>query len=389
MDVEALVRELAVFDPSTADRGQLADAIAKSASVRAWLDGKDVSFGQAMAAKSPYAEKDIADASGVSMRVAAAVLERGATVDVVPAFGAALSEGVASGARVDAVGSALRQVEPAQRPALARLAERLVDVASADEFERRLKSAVRQVQTDGGMARLERQRRDTSLRTWTDRDGMWNARLRCDPVSAVKVARRIDDEVAALFAEKVPESCPSDPIEKQAHLAGLAMLSLLDGKGARAGRPEAIVVIDHTAVDENGRPAVDWGLPVDIPDQVLVELLERARVTFVAVHPPAPLDLGRSSRLASAAQRRVLRGLYPRCAIPDCPVRFDRTDAHHVWYWEDGGPTDLDNLLPLCSRHHSAVHDRGWKLKLLPDRTLTVTFPDGKTMTTGPPSRGP
>jgi hypothetical protein len=85
----------------------------------------------------------------------------------------------------------------------------------------------------------------------------------------------------------------------------------------------------------------------------------------------------------------MLRGLYPRCAIPDCPVRFSRCKVHHVWEWEHGGPTDLDNLLPICSRHHRCVHDKGWTLKLLPDRTLEITLPDGTTMTTGPPERGP
>ena len=64
-----------------------------------------------------------------------------------------------------------------------------------------------------------------------------------------------------------------------------------------------------------------------------------------------------------------------------------RTKAHHVWWWEHGGPTDLDNLLPICNRHHHCVHDHGWKLKLLPDRTLEITLPDGETMTTGPPQR--
>src|SRR6478672_12880225 len=124
MDVEALLRELARFDLTSADRGQLADAIAKSASVRAWLDGKDVKLGKAMAAKSAFPEKDIADASGVTMRAAATVLERGATVELAPAYASALAEGGASGARVDAVGAALRQVDAAQRAELARLAER-------------------------------------------------------------------------------------------------------------------------------------------------------------------------------------------------------------------------------------------------------------------------
>jgi predicted restriction endonuclease len=58
-----------------------------------------------------------------------------------------------------------------------------------------------------------------------------------------------------------------------------------------------------------------------------------------------------------------------------------------VIWWRHGGLTDLDNLLPLCSRHHHKVHDDGWHLALGPERQLTVTFPDGSVKNTGPPSR--
>jgi hypothetical protein len=45
------------------------------------------------------------------------------------------------------------------------------------------------------------------------------------------------------------------------------------------------------------------------------------------------------------------------------------------------------NLLPLCSRHHQAVHEGGWQLTMDPtSRVLTVRFPDG-TVTTMPPPR--
>ncbi len=146
------------------------------------------------------------------------------------------------------------------------------------------------------------------------------------------------------------------------------------------------MVVDATRVDEI---AVDWDLPVDLPLDALRDVAERAKTHVVAIWPPADVNLGRRQRLANATQRRVLRGLYPRCAIPDCPVRFSRCEIHHVWWWEHGGPTDLDNLLPICGRHHTHVHKKGWKLKLLPDRTLEISLPDGTTMTTGPPERGP
>jgi hypothetical protein len=192
-----------------------------------------------------------------------------------------------------------------------------------------------------------------------------------------------------LFREGAPEGCPEDPIEKQQYLAALAFLSLVQGNGGGSGKPELVVVVDATVLDDDGKPTVDWDLPVDLPNDVLRDVAARAKVSVVAVWLPADLNLGRRQRLASAAQRRVLRALYPQCAIPGCAVRFSRLRMHHVRWWEHGGPTDLDNLLPICWRHHSAVHDRGWKLKLLPDRTLEITLPDGTTMETGPPERGP
>jgi hypothetical protein len=58
-------------------------------------------------------------------------------------------------------------------------------------------------------------------------------------------------------------------------------------------------------------------------------------------------------------------------------VRFADCDIHHVIEWHHGGPTNLANLLPLCSRHHHAVHEGGWTLVLHADRTITLRRPDG------------
>ena len=142
-----------------------------------------------------------------------------------------------------------------------------------------------------------------------------------------------------------------------------------------------------------GRPWSIGGFPVDIPHEVLVDLFGQSDVAAVIVrngavlHAPGRMNLGRATRLANGAQRRVLRGLYPRCAIPDCPVRFDHCKIHHVTWWRHGGRTDLDNLLPVCFRHHAAIHQEGWTIELAADRTLVVTLPDGTVMSTGPPTR--
>ena len=69
------------------------------------------------------------------------------------------------------------------------------------------------------------------------------------------------------------------------------------------------------------------------------------------------LNLGRTRRLVSRAQRRALmirdQG---RCQFTGChQSRYLK--AHHLIHWFDGGPTDLDNLILLCQFHHTAVHE--------------------------------
>ncbi len=217
---------------------------------------------------------------------------------------------------------------------------------------------------------------------------MWRASMALDPATAVWVDKRITDEVDRLFADGVPDDAPDDPIERQQYLAALAVLSLLRGEGGSTGRPEVIVVVDATQVDGW---CVDWGLPVDVPAR-------RAARTS----PPAPSSTSSRSGLppisisaaANGSRTRRSDGCCGRCTrrVRSRAARCGSLAARCITSgeWEHGGPTDLDNLLPICNRHHQHfVHDKGWKLKLLPDRTLEITLPDGETMTTGPPSRGP
>lgn len=81
------------------------------------------------------------------------------------------------------------------------------------------------------------------------------------------------------------------------------------------------------------------------------------------------LDLGRRTRLATAAQRLALEARYGGCAVPSCDAPFHWCHAHHIDHWESGGPTDLSNLIPICTRHHRQVHDG--RLQIQRDRSGT------------------
>ncbi|MDY5785727.1 HNH endonuclease signature motif containing protein [Corynebacterium sp.] len=88
------------------------------------------------------------------------------------------------------------------------------------------------------------------------------------------------------------------------------------------------------------------------------------------------INTGRRFRLANDAQINALMFMWRgECAIPGCDhSRF--MEMHHIRDWADGGTTDLDNLLPLCSACHSLVSD-GFITILEEAGDIHFLFPDG------------
>ena len=78
--------------------------------------------------------------------------------------------------------------------------------------------------------------------------------------------------------------------------------------------------------------------------------------------PTQPLNLGRSTRVISPAQRTALAVRDGGCVFPDCARPLAWCEGHHLISWLDGGATDLPNLALLCRAHHRAVHEGGWRL---------------------------
>jgi len=98
--------------------------------------------------------------------------------------------------------------------------------------------------------------------------------------------------------------------------------------------------------------------------------------------PTQPLDVGRTTRVVSPAQRTALAVRDGGCGFPGCDRPLAWCEAHHLVHWLDGGPTDLDggptdldNPVLLCRAHHRAVHAGGWRLQRQPDGRLTATPP--------------
>lgn len=80
------------------------------------------------------------------------------------------------------------------------------------------------------------------------------------------------------------------------------------------------------------------------------------------------LDLGRSARLYSAAQRRALRLRDRTCRAEGCTIPAAWCEAHHAGTpWARGGRTDLADGTLLCSHHHHRAHDPTYQVERLPN----------------------
>lgn len=294
------VADVRVDGAAAVDRVE--SAMRSVASVEAWLAGAKAALTSMLAAQVSFPERTIAECTRGSTHEAMKDRERADTLTSTPGLADALDDARVTAGHVGALTRATKPLDAGQRQELFdRVDSGLLDVAAAAtlaEWRRRLAIEVKNIQRDDGIERLERQRRAISLRTWTDGEGMWCVSGRFDPVTGVMLS------------------------------AVLALAELIEGRavGARPGRPEYVVVIDTSVGDGAGGPAVDWGLPVEVPLRVLAELMCEGRVETVVVrhgvvlHAPGELDLGRATRLANWAQRRALRAWYAtRSPSPTAP----------------------------------------------------------------------
>ena len=79
------------------------------------------------------------------------------------------------------------------------------------------------------------------------------------------------------------------------------------------------------------------------------------------------VDVGRTKRLFTDAQRKALAAVHQTCGVAGCERPFAWCEIHHLEAWLEGGVTDLDNALPVCGHHHRRAHDGRFDLRRHPD----------------------
>ena len=328
------------------------------------------------------ADELLCQSGHTSRREAARTARRAETLGSLPSMSAQLSKGRIGTEHADALTATAERMTLEARETLLSMDADLAQAAattSPPQFRRLLERLTDQIDTDSGLERSERQRRAVTLAKGINHDtGMYWIRGEYDPESGARLFRAIDAETSALANR--PESADT-PRER---LAADALLTLATSasRSKRPGRVELLAVFDiqtiTSGVHADTTAELSDGTPISVA--TIRRLACDAHIIPVVLGGDGvALDVGRSRRLATDDQRRALRAMYRNCGVGNCDVSFDQCEIHHLDEWEaHHGDTNLDRLIPCCSRHHHLVHEGRWQLELDPrTRELTVTLPDG------------
>ena len=390
MVVSALVERLEAVDIRALDAVGVIAALRELDRVKGFVSETEHALARranALAAAGSGAPADelIGRGGTCSKRQAEQISRRAEALGSLPAVSVQLGKGRIGTEHADTLAHAAKRLDDDGLSVLQSLDEELATAAAAStpaQFRRYVERVVDQLAADRGLERAARQRNATSLAKGVNAEtGMYWLRAEFDPESGARLFRAIDAETSAL--SKGSDSA-SGSASDHSTLAARALVDLAtsSNRASRPGKVELLALVDLetlvTGLRDDSVCEFDDG--TDIPVATMRRLACDAHILPVVLGGDGVvLDVGRSRRLATDDQRRALRAMYRTCGIGTCDVSFDRCEIHHVDEWgAHRGDTDLDRLIPTCSRHHHLVHEGGWRLELDPDtRELTITLPDG------------
>ena len=222
-----------------------------------------------------------------------------------------------------------------------------------------------------------RARARASLTLWDQRDGTWagrfvlpevQGRLLKTMIDAFAAPRRTHLEDGLSRVERARIEAENDkPYDRKAGQAFMALIEHLptDGLPTTGGTPARIVItIEETKLRAGAaagtlatgeRLSVTERRRLACPQQILPAVLGGSGV---------PVDLGRSQRLFTPAQRDALAVMDGGCVAPGCDRPPAWCEAHHGGLpFADGGKTNLDEGYLLCSAHHHDAHQHRWRFR--------------------------
>ena len=230
-----------------------------------------------------------------------------------------------------------------------------------DELSKTVKRQQHELSGDDGQAICDRQKQKRSARMFQNAEtGMYVLNAELDPVTGAHVAGALARKERELWRQEDPKARRT-PIQRSAD--ALEELILHPEKGKASG-VALVLAADYDAARQQLVDArISDGTP--LPAAELVKLACDADV-FPAVFNARTQDLwlGRRRRCASDAQRIALMVRDRACV--GCGADANRSYAHHIDHWRNGGNTDYPNLVTVCNDCHHDIHEHHHQVKTDP-----------------------
>ena len=174
---------------------------------------------------------------------------------------------------------------------------------------------------------LAAQRARSCVKRWIDKTtGMHHTHLEFDPVRDATLHAAIDAQIRRLRQQDGNARTPWAQLQVDAVIAATS-----GGPGERV--PEISVLTDHDTLVSGWHAhsicETDDGIP--LPVETVRRMCCDAEILPIVLNGAGEvLDVGRTRRTATPAQRRALRAMHRTCAHPDCTVVFSACDIHHI-----------------------------------------------------------
>lgn len=393
-------------DPGNVDREQLGELMGLARQVRGFLDGFDIACARRGRQLNAQGQSESAfglflnSGCGSGKEAYATEIREGVCAEL-PEFEEALAAGAISNFHLDALGRQTKNLSDEERGDLKDRVAELLDHATdrtAEHFEKNLKSIITQIKDqhrpDSDVEELNRQRRDSNVSTWVDKQsGMRKTLIELDPLRHDEWYRAYNAHLTRLKGEPGSKDKTFQELKVDAFLACFGTAAEAGAALAPVARvPKVIVLIDWESLQQ-GRHAGTIAELVDgtpVPIATIRQMMCDAEILPAVLGGAGEvLDLGRGRRLATRSQRDALIAMYSTCMEPGCPVPADECEAHHITPWAEAGTSDLDNYALVCPGGHHKIHDEGWRVEIDGHRTVTWYRPDGTVAHSGPaPNRG-
>lgn len=305
--------------------------------------------------------------AGVSPGDAARRVLAARTVEQLPVTAAALAAGELSADQVAVLG---RVCNPGTYEAL--LADEAVMVGWAKtlpfkEFARKVRNW--EADHDPQLAGVEHRPSTVTLSLGVKGRGVLAGDL--DPADYLALSAAMHEETERIFRQEVKDRETGIDVGErpQSERAAEALINILqralngpDDKMYGVSRAQIGIMLTEAELK-----AGKAGRSVEDDEPISAEVIEH--LSCDAEHYRAVLDargevldLGRTVRTATPAQRRAVVARDRRCITPGCDRPPRMCQVHHVHYFSNGGTTTVSRLVLLCPRHHRQLHSGKWRI---------------------------